>query len=206
MGEGGAGRAAPKVNLAKGHGKGWQPPPQTQPSKLVRYMLRELAWGEMPPQQLQTIAALVMGGFHAFKDKGGIPDVRRIAGIGADGSIPGNMHRDLTNLLAQQKLPDPYEITFCCATGTAGVIRPVKFTILLPHEIFEAMYTSCNEFIRRCACSGSDELANFWGDMTGHPVLNGNVVLDVDNYKNKVAPLGLHGDGVPVRGIGKSWS
>ena len=206
MGKGGKGKAAPKVNLAKGHGKGWQPPPQPQPSKLIRYMLREWAWGKMSPQQLQNIASLVMDDFHEFKEKGDIPDVRRIAGIGAHGSIPGNMHRDLTNQLATQKLPDPYAITLRCATGTTGIFNPLKFTMLLPHELFATMFKSYNEFFRRCVCSGSDELVKFWNDMAGHPALNDNVVLDIDDYKNKVVPLGLHGDGVPVKGIGKSWS
>ena len=117
--------------------------------------------------------------------------MRHIAGIGADGSIPGSIHRDLTNQLAPQELSDPYAITLRCATGTAGVFRPLQFTMLLPHELFAAMYTSYNELFRRCVCSGSDELVKFWDDMAGHPLLNGNVVLGVDNYKKQSRPSGV---------------
>eukprot|EP00969_Alexandrium_andersonii_P176489 7804037-Alexandrium_andersonii.AAC.1 len=36
--------------------------------------------------------------------------------------------------------------------------------------------------------------------MEGHPM------LEREGYDKRAVPLGLHGDGVPVAGVGKKWS
>jgi len=52
----------------------------------------------------------------------------------------------------------------------------------------------------------ADNLAPFWRDQRRHPSLIGHPMVAAANWQSTFIPLGLHGDGVPVVGIGKSWS
>ena len=49
-------------------------------------------------------------------------------------------------------------------------------------------------------------LSMFWAAMQHHPQLAGHPLLQRDEYEKLAAPLGIHGDGVPVIGIGKGWT
>ena len=42
--------------------------------------------------------------------------------------------------------------------------------------------------------------------MEGNPQLNDHPVLLRESWKKKAIPLCIHGDGVPLTGLGKSWS
>ena len=61
-----------------------------------------------------------------------------------------------------------------------------------------------------------DRLHEFWDSMQGTPLLNGHAVLTHPceaaparrrgTFRDWAVPLSLHVDGVPVTGVGKSWS
>ena len=51
-----------------------------------------------------------------------------------------------------------------------------------------------------------EELEQFWDCMEGHPQLIDHPVKDRPNWKKLAIPLCIHGDGVPLTGVGKSWS
>ena len=51
-----------------------------------------------------------------------------------------------------------------------------------------------------------DELETFWNAMEDNPQLRDHPVLNRRDWKRRAIPLVLHGDGVPLTGIGKSWS
>ena len=49
-------------------------------------------------------------------------------------------------------------------------------------------------------------ITQFWDAMRDHPALVIHPVKDRAEYKRFAVPLGLHGDGVAISGISKSWS
>ena len=70
--------------------------------------------------------------------------------------------------------------------------------MLLPHQLFVAsLWRDYPETWRSSVLP--DERSGF-SQMESHPI------RDVADYKSKVVPLAVHGDGVPVVGLGKGWS
>ena len=51
-----------------------------------------------------------------------------------------------------------------------------------------------------------DELERFWNAMEDNPQLKDHPVRARRDWKRRAIPLVLHGDGVPLTGIGKSWT
>ena len=41
--------------------------------------------------------------------------------------------------------------------------------------------------------------------MQDHPLLDGHPVLGVRRWTHRAIPISVHGDGVPVTGVGKAW-
>ena len=46
-------------------------------------------------------------------------------------------------------------------------------------------------------------MERFWEQMALHPALENNPVTTKRNWKKRYTPFGLHGDGVPISGVGK---
>ena len=55
-------------------------------------------------------------------------------------------------------------------------------------------------------CPGPTRLQRFWDATAGSPQLEGHPIRRVKNWKLRAIPISFHGDGVPVTGLGKSWS
>ena len=55
-------------------------------------------------------------------------------------------------------------------------------------------------------CPGRDRLRAFWESQSNSPQLQGHPIKQIRNWKERCIPLSFHGDGVPVVGVGKSWS
>ena len=48
-------------------------------------------------------------------------------------------------------------------------------------------------------------IPKFWEAIRHHPLLNGHVVKRQPRWNRRCIPISVHGDGVPVTGVGKSW-
>jgi hypothetical protein len=55
-------------------------------------------------------------------------------------------------------------------------------------------------------CPGPERLAKFWDGIADSPQLAAHPIKTIPNWKRRCIPLSFHGDGVPVTGVGKSWS
>eukprot|EP00969_Alexandrium_andersonii_P345620 15276717-Alexandrium_andersonii.AAC.1 len=77
--------------------------------------------------------------------------------------------------------------------------------MLLPHVLFSLLFHNYPAAFKARVCPGPDKLKHFWSEMRGHPQLENHPMLDIDGYDTKVIPLSLHGDGVPIVGVGKKW-
>ena len=129
------------------------------------------------------------------------PDVVRLSKLGSDGANPQNCLRQMNTLL---KRP-----TLSSAIGEVEV--PMKIdehtsehfmqSIIDPHAAFADIYTNSPEAFESRICGGNfNRISSFWHDMQDHP----GYATHPDHI-TKCIPIDLHGDGVPVVGVGKSW-
>ena len=95
----------------------------------------------------------------------------------------------------------PMEIHIPMKVHEDGV--PCNSMLLLPHEVFEAFFALMhgNKFFYQMKKS----FRSFWDDFQGHPCFQNHPLQSMPNYKDKVIPLGFHGDECPVLGVGKIW-
>jgi hypothetical protein len=78
--------------------------------------------------------------------------------------------------------------------------------MLLPHEMFSTLFHSYKEAWSSMICPSTDRLQEFWQLQKKHPAYsNQPVLLANQQFRSKLVPLALHGDGTPVIGIGKIW-
>lgn len=86
-------------------------------------------------------------------------------------------------------------------------VEEVDIQILYPHEVFAAMYASHpDQFEARMLGGDPSKLVAFWDNMDMHPSLAGHPMTSATDWKQRCIPLQLHGDGVPISGLGKAWS
>lgn len=130
-------------------------------------------------------------------------DLGDLANIGGKGRWAGNLFRDLEAQLGQPVLSRPLTVQFPMKDN--GVTSLTEQSVLLPHVLFSDIYHKFPATWRSSICPSLDELNKFWDEMDTHPGMAGNPLLHRPGYKRSVVPLKLHGDGVPVTGVGKSW-
>ena len=157
------------------------------------------AWGELSATKLQKLAAC------ATMDGSSHADVIKLSQIGNSGAAPGNCHRDLSATLSASNL-DKAASTIVVKTPVRKMVtKTVEQKILLPHEVFACLWEHYREdFVSRLLGGGDEKVAEFWRLMETHPLYN-NHSVSTSKAKHKVVPLSLHGDGVAVTGLGKTW-
>ena len=190
------------------HGKGCPPlaPAAEQTSALARYLVQQCMWGLMSPQQVQEIASLAESDIQNFGPSEGTSwELARLAHIGAMGTRPQNCWRDLTRTVSPSSLPVGKTLTLPTQTPTPGVYKDLKFDILLPHEFVSALYANYAGHFRDHACPGRESCLAFWRDMADHPCMEGHPMKAFDGWQSCTVPICVFSDGVPVKGVGKSW-
>ena len=114
-----------------------------------------------------------------------------------------NLGPSLTRMMAREAdLPDPFEVDIPMQASSPHC---PSASILLPHEFFAAMYQKGNAFVK-CILPDASKLEGFWRVFENHPTMVGHPIKLVPGWREKTIPLGLHGDEVPVQGVGKIWS
>ena len=80
-------------------------------------------------------------------------------------------------------------------------------SILLPHMLFSSLYHNHLDKFIKYLCGGDlDNIKAFWAAMGSHPAYNENHPVKRAGLQEVAIPLSLHGDGVPVAGVQRSWS
>ena len=163
-----------------------------QPSALAALLLEKWSWGEMSVPTLQAIARA------ALRDGLNNDDLKELADIGSAKKL-------------QDKLPvTPISrvlTTMTCFMKKVkgGIIRTCQ-AMLLPHELFAALWEFDKSIFISKLCGGDENnIKKFWDSMTDHPAYSEEIKVR-RNHKTKCIPLSLHGDGVTVIAISKSWS
>ena len=145
----------------------------------------------------------------ALKDGSSHPELVELADVGAQGEHPGNAARDIARLTQRR--------TRLLLSERLGAIRifvkkpplavfNVRQNILDPHELFSWLYHAHPEQFGRMMFGGDNaNIRKFWGDMRDHPSFAEHPVCRRPELETHIVPIIMHGDGVPVSGLGKSW-
>jgi len=132
--------------------------------------------------------------------------LEKLAHLGSHGRLPNHCHRDLVSLLALPKLELSYfRMKLTCGPRNS---RSDWFTqaFLLPHLVLASLYENFRGSWEKLVCPSADALQAFWHTQRGHPGLPGNPLTRRRDWQRRAVPISIHGDQVPVSGVGRSWS
>ena len=175
-------------------------------SVLAQFLIMQWAWGYMSPQDVQRISHLaredimrLTGSDHT------LPDIDILASIGTNGRYPRNMNRDLQAKYGANRLSKPLTTQMPMMTLSQEFVAAAEQNIFLPHVLFSDLYNQYPNAWRDRICPSMEKLNEFWSEMEGSPQLRDHPITQLENYQSRAIPLSIHGDGVPVTGVGKTW-
>ena len=169
-------------------------------SSLFSFLMNMFAWGMFSPQQVQNIARLACEDMEKISNGAEFKDLRVLANLGAAGAHSNNMHRDLMQKFGSiSKLPESFKSDIVFKTGTH------QQEFLLPHEMFATFHAEYPNHWQQELVPSSEVLQEFWFAMREHPQMANHPLKARANFEVLAVPIGLHGDGVPITGRGKSW-
>ena len=183
------------------------------PSQLVRNLLKDFAWGGMSAQKLQDICMssvedlkalkTLANGSQAWSTHPIEMDQKAVASIGVSGQYSNKCYSDLMKKIeANIALPVPHQERMRFAQPLGEHIQE----FLLPHDMFAAFF-KCKATWNKVILPKNDLPLKFWTAQQGHPQWEGHPLSTMNpNQLKKMIPLSLHGDEVPITGIGKQWS
>ena len=116
----------------------------------------------------------------------------------------------MTSELQRNLAPTPLMkcISFVWLPFIANFVRKLTHTgLVYPHEIFAALFQFHPAAFLACMLGGAvDRTSSFWSSMKKHPSWALHPELHDPAIAAKAVPITIHGDGVPVTGVGKPWS
>lgn len=162
-----------------------------QESSLASFLVSKWAWGFLSPQMVQSIAAKAKQDF-----KSGVPHhLEKLANLG--GGLENKMSQDmLSSHKSWLPLGFPVQLPYKKSS-------PFQ-KMLLPHEVFASIFTNYKGTFQNILCGAAGDLERFWSCCGNHPALVGHPAI-IAGQQSKQIPLGMHGDGVPITGVGKIW-
>ena len=178
-------------------------------SVLMGYLIQQFCWGFYSAAEIQRLASFMKQDLQAAKragEDGFFPQVDKAAAYGSNGQYPGNMHRDLIKSLDAIGLSMLRVIRVSLNEIGGAAIRVGTQMMLYPHELFATIYEHYPDSFRARILVSRDTLGDFWKSVGHTKQYNDHPVRHRSGHKEKCIPLVLHSDGVPVAGIGKSWS
>ena len=170
---------------------------RTGKSALHELLMTYLAQGILSASMCWNISQAAAEDLKRAGDGIVFPDLEFLASF----TSAKNVQRGIDGLLAKQSgWPMPTEVNIPMQ-GT----NPEKASsyIMLPHETFHAMYHSAKGWTSSIL-PDSSKLASFWSTFCKHPAMVDHPISKRSD-KNKAVPFCLHGDEVPIVGVGKIW-
>ena len=175
---------------------------------LVQFLLEQWAWGWMSPQTVQSIASKAKEDIDRMND-GQLVDFTSLsvlASIGDHGNYSNNCNRDLQNIIQGVHISEPSSFSLPSKTKPDGSFETEDQHMFLPHVVFANLYEHYPETFKEKICPNSATLEHFWAAMARNPQLVDHPVTSIPDYNKFAIPISIHGDGVPVTGVGKAWS
>ena len=134
------------------------------------------------------------------------PDLVSPASLGAEGRCPNKCHSAIVSLLQSDDAIKPVIVAAPIANLTGDPIVSADVSIFEPHRTLSVLYEHHPHVFRERVLLDEEELEQVRDCMEGHPQLKNHPVLERETWKKRAIPLCIHGDGVPLTGLGKSWS
>jgi hypothetical protein len=99
------------------------------------------------------------------------------------------------------------KITLPYAGGAQQRVKPIKTSILMPHKVFAQIY-KCNKgvFMHKFMGGCHENVPNFWDAMRSHPSYADHPDAGTRGFQERMIPLELHMDGVPVTAVARKAS
>ena len=77
----------------------------------------------------------------------------------------------------------------------------------MPHALFGQLYQhDKQEFVNRLLGGSEDGISRFWTEVADTRRYANHPIRLRSNHATKCIPIGIHGDGVQVVGVGRTWS
>ena len=130
------------------------------------------AWGVISPQVVQHLMTLFTQDLTTLagdsKDTWGMSTylVDILAGLGSDGTISGNIHRDLIRRLPKSPMPSLHYFMNPLTHKVLGDFES-SMCMILPHELFASLYHNYRDAFFSYVVPGLDVLADFWDSVKG---------------------------------------
>ena len=177
-------------------------------SQLVAFLIQQWAWGEISAQMVQKIASRAHADITCVRE--GTPidldPLATLSSLGGHGTYPNHCSGELHNKISGVHL-SPLTLSKIWTTNVNG-LHPTQREqpLILPHVLFADMYNKYPAAFAKRVCPSRERLLEFWDAMADNPQLMEHPVTTRPNYKTRAVPISLHGDAVPVTGVGKAWS
>lgn len=193
-------------------------------SCLCKLLSQQWAWGFISAVQVQKYAAAayedeqhVLSKLYASSSstsskKLGSISLAKFAALGAHGSCPGNIAKELRLLLGEPRMPPVHKQNIITKILKPGVRLPqralVSHSFLLPHIVFSYMYHHCRPKFNAIFLGNrtQQEMTTFWKTVIQRkdPRIIRHPMAQRSDWMMWAIALALHGDAVPVIGVGKS--
>lgn len=172
-----------------------------QQSVLAVLLLQLFAWGDISAQLAQKIADAAYKDANSMKAaETDLGHLQKIASVGCGGQYQNKCYSDLMkNLPMRIHIPVPTltKLPFSCGDLLQG--------LLLPHEMFSALHHHYPSAWSKFVVPSQERLESFWRTNSLHPSFAARNLDSRPEYRRFCVPLSLHGDDVPVVGVGKAW-
>ena len=171
-------------------------------SLLVKYLLGRMVWGLMTPQEIRLIASLAKKDLEASSNHPEIQaEIETLASAGCEGAYPNKVYGDImSRCMPATALPQPFLFRLPFRRPFGELLQ----SCLLPHELFASIYHNYKSTWAKCIVKSEEVCEHFWKTMEGHPAIVPGMTSR-PNFFRRCIPFALHGDGVPLTGVGKSW-
>ncbi|CAE7809930.1 unnamed protein product [Symbiodinium sp. CCMP2592] len=130
-------------------------------SLLVTYLLTEVVWGLMSPQQAQHISNLVMLDMRA--GPAAVNEISTMAACGCNGKYPNKCYADIMKncVPAEVKVPSPFLFPLPMKDPVGEIVQ----ACLLPHELFASVWSSYKATWHHSILGSEGRLQEFWNTM-----------------------------------------
>ena len=175
------------------------------PSLLFAHLIYLWSWGFLSLPFVQKVA---MAASRDLSAAGGRPfsDLDFLAALGSEGKYPGNMQNEMQKRCLPDSKMTPAFRTQMPMQIRKGVVASREQAIILPHVMFSDLYHQYPKAWKTKVVPSVENLEGFWAAMEGHPLLETSGLRARDGgYKRNGVPLRIHGDDVPITGVGKTW-
>ena len=166
-----------------------------QESAVCSLLMLMLAQGILSGTVVHKISQAAAKDIEQAREGAIFPDLEKMARLKQGRNLVRSVHDALSKA---SSLPMPLTLEIPFKDG----YHPSS--ILLPHEYFASMFESFDNWSRTILPDAS-KLPAFWAVFDSHPAMTGHPVRRKANYRTHCIPISVHGDEVPVVGVGKIW-